>query len=383
VYSTILLGVLGLASAIAQCVGGSVVWADIRTAVLLAPMLVVLRSSQLRLSRGESVGIDVLAMTAGLLIASWPTLLLAYLLSALVERVLGVLFGKCGQSWNDYLVSVCARCGVAFLFFLLARAASLEARVLPALLVGTMLSAADIVLTPLILGLRSGVRERSRLYEPLLMAYAVQVALGAAFIDTFDMLHWWGIGAGVLMAVVLQQGFNLLLSIRRGYTETIVAVGAVAEMGLRLRHGDTLKLADQGVRIGRSLGLPPRLLEKINHALLLSRVGELGEGEERELPISEALARSAHAVAKIPFLEGVPFLLSPEKYPTPGERGRHKESWEEAATVVRVCVTYRRAAETMDSGAAFRVTQEECESLAFGSRVLQALASELAGTQSV
>ncbi|GAV30951.1 hypothetical protein emb_1d0214 [Coriobacteriaceae bacterium EMTCatB1] len=378
-YSTIVLGVLGLASASSWFFGPGSKRLDGATICILAAMMLMLRLARVRLPRGESISIDVFVVVVGVLLTSWFSLLAAHTLATIIELGCRHVLGQARGTRRVFYSTALVRCGTMYFAYACTHALGLSRGVGSATVAGLLFAVADLFLAPLVTpSLAGGNRGKATVYEPVLTAYAVHVALAAAFVDMFDILGWWGVGAGLLMAVVLQQGFNLLMTIKRGYSETIMAVGTAAEIALRLETGTTVRLADLGVRVGRRLNLSSRMLEKVNHALLLSRVGELGEGELTDIPLTEALERSALAVSAVPFLDGVSFLLNPHCEIVSGASAKRRQPWQLASSLVRVCATYMRVLETNGPRQALRITESECESLPFCPEVVSALTLELA-----
>lgn len=286
----------------------SVLQANLGYVVLLSLLMVIAEAFLIRLPQGDEYGLNLFVVVAGLVVNSGPNVLAAVLVAGLIRLATATLTSRHAvivqsQVWR-LMIRRAALVAVAIPFCEWLRSSGAAALLL-ALAVGGVLAAGEVLILALDFQSRSG--SAGLAYRPVLSVYAVHVALGAVFADLFSTFGWWGIAAGLLMAIVLQSGLTLLLAITRAYDETILALSRAIDLGVGLNPGESEKVANLAVGIGKRLGLDSRTLEALNRAALLHSIGSLHDAQSPPSTYDEVCGLLAGSCAS---LEGVPFLAS-------------------------------------------------------------------------
>lgn len=332
-------------------------WPWLEAAMFILAFLVA-RLVRTRLPQGDELRVDTMVGLTALVVMPVELALGAVAVSGVLETVLertqnhgrGVLAGLLDTPRRMVVLAI-----LSPFQLLMPRIEGSELVLALLLLVGVCYMALDIVTVALQLRMMphgfgpSGVLS---IFRPLVSVYMVHIAMAAVAARVQPMLGPWAFAIAVLLTLILQNGFNLYLRIRRAYTETIGVLAQAAELDRPEDSGHARRVADLSVAVGRRIGLSSRQLEHIDYAALLHDVGRIGyDGEPSDA--GHAL-RGAEIVASVPFLEPVAPLIARHHDPETADG----EPLPTGAAIVGVCSDYdrlerqhgaRRALETLRS----------------------------------
>jgi hypothetical protein len=163
---------------------------------------------------------------------------------------------------------------------------------------------------------------RARGADLALVTSAMLMAVGYAGIDGEGRLGLWGPLLFCIPLLAAWYSFELLASTRRGFRQTVSALGTAPELGGLVRTGHVERVAELAVDLGRELDLPPADLEHLETAALLHHLGavcldEPPDGSQHDpievarsgatmLRASPALAPAGDIVAAEPSLHRPP-----------------------------------------------------------------------------
>ena len=163
---------------------------------------------------------------------------------------------------------------------------------------------------------------RARGADLALVTSAMLMAVGYAGVDGEGRLGLWGPLLFCIPLLAAWYSFELLASTRRGFRQTVSALGTAPELGGLVRTGHVGRVADLAVDLGRELDLAPADLEHLETAALLHHLGavcldEPPDGSQHDpievarsgatmLRASPALAPAGDIVAAEPSLHRPP-----------------------------------------------------------------------------
>ena len=311
-------------------------------AVAFVLAFLVARLVRTELPQGDEVRIDTMVGLSALALMPVELALAAVAVSGVIEVVLDWSQHRGEHRVTASLLDTPRRMAVLAVlspFQLLIPVAAGEMVLALVLLAGAGYMALDIITVALQLRMMphgfgpSGVVS---VFRPLVSVYMVHIAMAAVATRVQPVLGLWAFAIAVLLTLILQNGFNLYLRIRRAYTETIGVLAQAAELDRPEDSGHARRVADLAVAVGRRIGLSSRQLEHIDYAALLHDVGRIGyEGDPSE---SGHALRGAEIVASVPFLEPVAPLIARHHDPERADG----ESLPMGAAIVGVCSDYDR-----------------------------------------
>jgi len=106
-----------------------------------------------------------------------------------------------------------------------------------------------------------------------LVTSAMLMAVGYAGIDGEGRLGLWGPLLFCIPLLAAWYSFELLASTRRGFRQTVSALGTAPELGGLVRAGHVERVAELAVALGVDLELPATDLEHLETAALLHHLG--------------------------------------------------------------------------------------------------------------
>lgn len=311
-----------------------------------------------QLPQGDELRIDTMVGLSALAVLPVEMALAAVAVSGVVETVLD-RYQDNGQRMTPGLLDTPRRIVVLAILsplqLLLARSAGTEMVLVLLLLAGAGYMALDMATVALQLRMMPhglGPRGVVSIFRPLVSVYMVHIAMAAVAVRVQPILGLWAFAIAVLLTLILQNGFNLYLRIRRAYTETIAVLAQAAELDRPADAGHARRVADLAVAVGRRIGLSSLELEHIDYAALLHDVGRIGhQGEGSD--VGHAL-RGAEIVASVPFLTPVAPLIARHQDPETADG----EALPIGAAIVGVCSEYDRLEQTRGARRSLEMLRE-------------------------
>lgn len=281
--------------------------------IVLAIAFSLTRLVRTRLPRGDEVRIDEMVGLSALWLTNIETIVISIVLSGLVD-VLTPRTPTAHSSRGERLLDTVRRVAVVSLVYpavSLSRGQMGERLLFGVLGAGVLYVALDVLAVSTqqrVLVPSDGPRGVVSVFRPLASIYLVHIAMAAVVVRVSSML---GVGAfliALLMTLILQNGLNLYLRIRRAYAETIDVLAQAAELDRPADAGHARRVADLSIALGRRLGMAGIDLEQLGYAALLHDVGRIGHPEADSG--GEHAVRGAQIVESIPFLSPVAPLIA-------------------------------------------------------------------------
>ncbi|MGB4592754.1 MAG: HD domain-containing protein [Coriobacteriia bacterium] len=281
--------------------------------VVLAVAFSLTRLVSTRLPRGDEVRIDEMVGLSALWLTNIETILMSSILSGLVDVFVPRESGA-RSPLGERLLGTVRRIAVISLVYpavILSRGETGERLLFGVLAAGVLYVALDVFAVSTqqrILVPSDGPRGVVSVFRPLASIYLVHIAMAAVVVRVSSSL---GVGAfliALLMTLILQNGLNLYLRIRRAYAETIEVLAQAAELDRPADAGHARRVADLSIAVGRRLGMAGVGLEQLGYAALLHDLGRIGHAEADFG--GEHAVRGARIVESIPFLSPVAPLIA-------------------------------------------------------------------------
>ncbi len=302
--------------------------------------LSILKLSDVWLPRGDSVGMSSALALGALLLFDARVVLIALVVAELIALIPAGRAQKLTAAATALTAEVVAAvvCSAALVplrlhphtHVLVVAGRGLYADEYVALLaVGLLFAALEFGLTQLLTGVRDIRPIRSSILGSVSYGgwlIGAQASAGVLAALMYRTMGPWGLVVAVVIILVMRQSFVLLLEIRGAYNSTIDVLIRAMEAQRPGREGVAERNADLATRVGRTIGLHGRELERLRYAALLAGLGDPDESDETALGPSLSSRASSRVVEKVEFLSAVLPVLRLYDSPSSGEHVRRGDT---------------------------------------------------------